>query len=124
MPATLEREPLVTIVTPCLNSARFLEQTIHSVLEQDYPRIEYIVMDGGSTDATLDILRKYESKLRWESQPDSGAADAVNRGFALGAGEILGFLNADDVYHAGAVSAAVRHLRENPEAAAVYGDAW
>lgn len=124
MPATWERDPLVTIVTPCLNSARFLEQTILSVLAQDYPRIEYIVMDGGSTDGTIDILRKNEARLRWESGPDRGAADAVNRGFALGKGEILGFLNADDVYHPGAVSATVRYLQENPEAAAVYGDAW
>jgi glycosyltransferase involved in cell wall biosynthesis len=129
MPATWEREPLavtqlVTIVTPCLNSERFLEQTILSVLEQDYPRIEFIVMDGGSTDGSLGILRKYERRLRWESAPDNGTADAVNRGFALGKGEILGFLNADDRYRPNAVSAAVRCLRENPDAAAVYGDAW
>ena len=129
MPATSEREPravtqLITVVTPCLNAERFLDDTIRSVLEQDYTRIEYIVMDGGSTDRTLDILRKYEGKLRWLSGPDRGAADAVNRGFALGKGEILAFLNADDLYHPGAVSAAVRHLRENPEAAGVYGDAW
>jgi glycosyltransferase involved in cell wall biosynthesis len=124
MPATWERESLITIVTPCLNAERFLDETIRSVLEQDYPRIEYIVMDGGSTDGTLDILRKYENKLRWLSGPDGGAADAVNRGFALGKGEILAFLNADDLYHPSAVSAAVRYLRENAEAAGVYGDAW
>lgn len=128
MPATWEREPLdvplVTIVTACLNAARFVEQTIVSVLDQDYPRIEYIVMDGGSTDGTLDILRKYEGSLRWESAPDRGTADAVNRGFALGKGEILGFLNADDLYYSHAVSTAVRSMRENPEAAGVYGDAW
>jgi glycosyltransferase involved in cell wall biosynthesis len=124
MPATWEREPLVTIVTPSLNSERFVEHSILSVLEQDYPRIEYIVMDGGSTDGTIGILRKYERRLRWESAPDDGTADAVNRGFALGSGDILGFLNADDLYHPNAVSAAVRCLRENPDAAAVYGDAW
>jgi glycosyltransferase involved in cell wall biosynthesis len=126
MPATSEREPLpgVTIVTPCLNAARFLEQTILSVLEQDYPRIEYLVMDGGSTDGTIDILRKYEHALHWESAPDQGAADAVNRGFALGSGEILGFLNADDLYHPHAVSTAVQSLEDHPEAAGVYGDAW
>jgi glycosyltransferase involved in cell wall biosynthesis len=124
MPATSEREPLVTIVTPCLNAARFLEQTILSVLDQDYPRMEYIVMDGGSTDGTLDILRKYEHSVHWQSAPDRGTADALNRGFGLGKGEILGFLNADDLYHPGAVTGAVGHLRENPEAAGVYGDAW
>ena len=130
MPAMWEHEPplvtppLVTIVTPCLNAARFLDETIRSVLAQDYPRIEYIVIDGGSTDGTLDILRSYEHALRWESAPDRGTADAVNRGFALGQGEILGFLNADDRYDPQAVSAAVHCLREYPEAAGVYGDAW
>ncbi len=124
MPATWEREPLVTIVTPCLNAERYLEQTILSVLDQDYPRIEYIVMDGGSSDGTLDILKKHEGSLRWQSAKDRGTADAVNRGFALGEGEILGFLNADDLYYPQAVSTAVRRLRENPDAAGVYGDAW
>jgi glycosyltransferase involved in cell wall biosynthesis len=116
--------PLVTIVTPCLNAARFLEQTILSVLAQDYPRIEYIVMDGGSTDETLEILKEYQRSLDWESLQDRGTADAVNRGFARGKGEILGFLNADDLYRPGAVSSAVWHLREHPEHAGVYGDAW
>ncbi|MGA3190128.1 MAG: glycosyltransferase family 2 protein [Bryobacteraceae bacterium] len=122
MPAT--SEPEVTIVTPCLNAERFLARTIDSVLAQDYPRIDYLVMDGGSTDGTLDILSKYQYALRWESAPDSGTPDAVNRGFALGKGEILAFLNADDLYYPGAVSAAVRHLQQNPELAGVYGDAW
>lgn len=123
MPATSERE-LVTIVTPCLNAERFLEQTIRSVLDQRDARIEYIVMDGGSTDGTLDILRKYEHSLHWESGPDRGTADAVNRGFALGKGDILAFLNADDLYHPRAVSTAVQSLCENPDASGVYGDAW
>jgi len=123
MPATSEPD-LVTIVTPCLNAAQFLEQTILSVLNQDYPLIEYIVMDGGSNDGTLDILKKYEHSLQWQSAQDRGTADAVNRGFALGKGEILGFLNADDLYHPHAVATAVRHLHDNPEAAGVYGDAW
>jgi glycosyltransferase involved in cell wall biosynthesis len=124
MPATLEPEPLVTIVTACLNAERFLDQTIGSVLAQDYPHIEYIVMDGGSTDGTLAILKKYERSVRSESAPDRGTADAVNRGFALGQGEILGFLNSDDLYHPGAVSAAIRFLQQNPTHAGVYGDAW
>src|SRR5579871_6173739 len=108
MHATWDREPVVTIVTACLNAERFIEETILSVLEQDYPRIEYIVMDGGSTDGTLEILRKYEHSLRWESHSDQGTADAVNHGFARGRGQILGFLNADDVYLPGAVSSAVK----------------
>jgi len=122
MPATSGLNPLVTIVTPCLNSARFIEQTVLSVLEQDYPRLEYIVMDGGSTDGTLDILKKYEARLRWRTGADKGAADAINKGFALGSGEILGFLNADDLYLPGAVSVAVRQFKD--DAAAVYGEAW
>jgi glycosyltransferase involved in cell wall biosynthesis len=125
MLATLEHKPpLVTVVTPCLNAARFVEQTIRSVLDQDYPRLEYLVMDGGSTDGTIDILRRYEHSLYWQSTPDRGTADAINRGFALGKGEILAFLNADDLYHPHAVSTAVRSLRDHPQAAGVYGDAW
>ena len=125
MPATSEREePFVTIVTPCLNAERFLEQTILSVLDQDYPRIEYIVMDGGSSDGTLDILRKYERVLQWQSASDNGTADAINRGFARAEGDILGFLNADDLYRPCAISTAVGHLREDPGLACVYGDAW
>jgi len=115
--------PLVSIVTPCLNAAAFLERTIESVLAQDYPKIEYIVMDGGSTDGTLDILRRYEDNLRWVSGPDLGTADAINRGFALSRGEIFTYLNADDEYLPGAVSAAVRAFHADPEASVVYGDA-
>ena len=117
-------EPLVSIVTPSFNMARFVEETIRSVLEQDYPRIEYLVMDGGSTDGTLEILRRYEGRLRYVSEPDKGQADAVNRGFALTRGPIFAFLNADDTYLPGAVSRAVRAFTEHPEAGAVYGNAW
>src|SRR5271156_6078068 len=112
--------PLVSIITPSLNMARFLPQTIESVLSQDYPRIEYIVMDGGSTDGTLEILRRYEERLRLVTGRDGGAADAINRGFSLSHGRIFTYLSADDVYSPGAVSTAVRALREHPEAAVVY----
>jgi glycosyltransferase involved in cell wall biosynthesis len=124
MPATWEREPLVSIVTPCLNTAQFLEQTIQSVLAQDYPRIEYLIMDGGSTDGTIEILKKYDHAVHWQSAPDRGTADAVNRGFGSCKGELLGFLNADDLYCPRAISTAVRHLLDHPEAAGVYGDSW
>ncbi len=121
MRATSEREPLVTIVTACRNAERFLEQTICSVLAQDYPRIEYIVMDGASSDGTLDILKKYDGQLQWHSGPDRGVADAINQGFTRGNGEILAFLNADDIYLPGAVSTAVHNLVNH---AGVYGNAW
>ena len=115
--------PLVSIITPSLNQGRFIRDTIESVLSQDYPRLEYIVMDGGSTDDTLDILRGYGDRLIWRSAPDAGQADAVNSGFRLAKGEILGWLNSDDTYHPGAVKAAVGHLASNTDTAMVYGDA-
>jgi len=115
--------PLVSIVTPCLNSARFIKETIESVLAQDYPRIEYIVMDGGSTDGTIDIIRRYERELTCISEPDRGAADAINRGFAQSRGDILAYLNADDELLPGAVTAAVRAFQRYPDAQVVYGGA-
>lgn len=117
-------QPLVSIVTPCLNAARFVEETIESVLRQDYPAVEYIVMDGGSTDGTIDILKRYEGRLQWHSAKDNGQADAVDRGFELTRGEIFAFLNADDTYLPGAVSRAVEAFARTPEPAVVYGDAW
>lgn len=119
----MSRQPLVSIVTPTYNMARFLPETIESVLAQDYPNIEYTVMDGGSTDNTVSILRRYEDRLRWVSAEDRGQSDAVNKGFLRSTGEIFTFLNADDVYYPGAVRAAVEAFEANPEAAVVYGDA-
>lgn len=116
--------PLVSIVTPCFNASRFVEETIESVLAQDYPQVEYLVIDGGSTDGTLDILRRYEGRLRWSSSPDHGQADAINRGFAQSHGEIFAFLNADDTYLPGAIARAARAFADHPDAALVYGDAW
>jgi|YNPMSStandDraft_1061717.scaffolds.fasta_scaffold00775_4 glycosyltransferase involved in cell wall biosynthesis len=115
--------PLVSIVTPVLNLAEFIEEAVQSVLNQDYPRIEYLVMDGGSTDGTLEILAKYSDRVRVISAPDRGTADAVNRGFRLSSGEIFAFLNADDSYLPGAVRTAVEHLAAHPEAGGVYGEA-
>jgi glycosyltransferase involved in cell wall biosynthesis len=112
--------PLVSIVTPCFNASRFITATIESVLTQDYPNIEYIVADGGSTDGTIDILKRYEGRLTWVSESDGGAADAINRGFARSHGEIFTFLNADDLYMPHAVSTAIRSF----EGDVVYGDAW
>lgn len=118
----LSQQPLVSIVTPCLNAARFISHTIESVLAQDYPNIEYLIMDGGSTDETLDVVKRYERRLRWHSGPDSGTADAINRGFQESNGSILAWLNADDTYLPGAVSAAVERFLLMPDAAVVYGE--
>jgi len=119
----MREPPLVTVVTPVYNLANYVEETVRSVLTQDYPRIEYIVMDGGSTDGTLDILRIYSGRLKLVSQPDRGTADAVNRGFRLSRGDIFTFLNADDTYQPGAVRAAAEYLAAHPAAGGVYGEA-
>jgi glycosyltransferase involved in cell wall biosynthesis len=92
--------PRITLVTPVRNSAHYIEQTILSVIAQQYPNLEYFIEDGGSTDGTLDIIRKYESQLSgWASQPDNGMYDALNRGFARSTGELMGWISATDLLH-------------------------
>jgi glycosyltransferase involved in cell wall biosynthesis len=113
--------PWVSIVTPSYNQGPFIEETILTVLNQDYPRIEYIVMDGGSTDNTLQILRKYEGRLKWVSEKDQGQSDAINKGFQRAKGEILAWLNSDDMYFTGAVRRAVEILQADTEIQFVYG---
>lgn len=115
--------PLVSIITPSYNQAAFLEETIRSVLEQDYPRIEYIIIDGGSTDGSAEIIQRYAGKLAyWVSERDRGQTDALNKGFARATGSILAWLNSDDTYQPGALREAVAYLSAHPDVGMVYGD--
>jgi len=113
----------ISLVTPCFNSAAYLEDTIRSVLSQEIPDLEYMVVDGGSTDGTADIIRKYADRLAWwVSERDSGQVDALNKGFARATGEIVGFINADDVLLPGALRAVHEAFARQPEVDLLYGE--
>jgi glycosyltransferase involved in cell wall biosynthesis len=116
--------PLVTVVTPSFNQGHFIRETIESVLSQDYPHLEYLVMDGGSNDHTQDVLKSYGERLSWVSERDQGQADAVNKGFRQAKGEILGWLNSDDTYWPSAVRKVVQFFQANPDIGMVYGEAY
>jgi glycosyltransferase involved in cell wall biosynthesis len=118
-------KPTVTVITPSFNQAEYLEETILSVLSQDYSNLEYFIIDGGSTDGSLEIIKKYEPDLTaWVSEPDMGQTDAINKGFSMANGDILAWLNSDDTYMPGAVSEAVRVLEEKSHIGMVYGKAY
>jgi GT2 family glycosyltransferase len=115
--------PRISIVTPSFNQAAYLEQTLRSVIEQGYPDLEYIVIDGASSDGSVEIIRRYERHLKyWVSEPDHGQAEAVNKGLAQVSGEIIGWLNSDDYYLPGALQAAAQAFQEHPDCGLIYGD--
>ena len=115
--------PKISIVTPSYNQGEYLERTISSVLEQDYPNIEYIIIDGGSTDNSVEIIKKYEKYISfWTSEPDKGQADAINKGFSKASGDIIAWINSDDMYLPGAFNIAAEAFMKNPDASIIYGD--
>jgi glycosyltransferase involved in cell wall biosynthesis len=119
------RWPRLSVVTPSYDQGAFLEATIRSVLLQGYPNLEYIVIDGGSTDESVEILRRYEPWLAgWVSEPDRGQSDAINKGFARSTGAILGWLNSDDLYEPNALAHVARHFVDEPSCALLYGGGW
>jgi glycosyltransferase involved in cell wall biosynthesis len=117
--------PRISVVTPSYNQGRFLEATLRSVLLQGYADLEYIVIDGGSTDESVHILRRYEPWLAgWVSEPDRGQSDAINKGFAHATGEILAWLNSDDLYEPGALTYVGQVFAARPNCALLYGGGW
>jgi len=117
----METLPKITVITPSFNQDDYIEQTINSVLNQDYPNLEYIVMDGGSTDGTLDILKKYDGKLLWRSERDRGQSHAINKGLHMARGDIIAFLNSDDLYEPGSLFKVGRFFMTYPDANWVTG---
>ncbi len=112
----------ISIITPSFNQGQFIEQTIQSVLNQNYPNLEYIVMDGGSTDDTLSILKKYEGKLKWFSGKDKGQSDAINKGLKMATGDIVAWLNSDDYFLPGMLRKVADEFEKNKKTQWVTGD--
>ncbi|MFZ2976073.1 MAG: glycosyltransferase family 2 protein [Candidatus Moraniibacteriota bacterium] len=111
----------ISIITPSFNQAQFIERTIKSVLEQNYPDLEYIVMDGGSTDGTVEILKKYSDRIIWKSEKDRGQSDAINKGLKIATGDIVAYLNSDDTYEPKALQKVADYFSRNPNSKWAYG---
>jgi glycosyltransferase involved in cell wall biosynthesis len=116
--------PRISIVTPSYNQGSFIEQTIQSVLDQDYPNLEYIIIDGGSNDQTVEVIRRYEGRLAyWVSEKDGGAADAIRKGFSKATGDIFAYLNSDDIYLSGSLKKVAKTLSD-PAVDVAYGNMY
>jgi len=115
--------PRITIVTPSFDQAKYLPETIESVLKQDYPNLEYIIIDGGSTDGSVDVIKRYERHLSyWVSEKDSGQSEAINKGFKKATGEFFNWINSDDVLFPGALHRIAEAFAKNPDADLIVGD--
>jgi glycosyltransferase involved in cell wall biosynthesis len=111
----------ISVITPSFNQAQFIERTILSVLSQNYPDLEFIIMDGGSTDGTLEILKKYANRIIWKSEKDNGQSDAINKGLQMATGDIVTYLNSDDTYEPEALQKIADFFQNNPTQKWVYG---
>ena len=111
----MKKNPKISIITPCFNAVQYIEQTILSIINQDYVNIEYIIIDGGSTDGTVDIIKKYEDKVSyWVSEPDKGQSDAINKGIAVATGDVFNWINADDFLEEGILKVIALEFQNNP----------
>ena len=118
----MKQYPKISIVTPSFNQGQYIEETILSVLNQNYPNLEYIIIDGGSTDNTLDIIKKYENKIKyWVSEPDTGQSNAINKGFKIASGDVLCWLNSDDIYVPDALNKVGKYYMEHPDTYFLFG---
>ncbi len=113
--------PKISIITPSYNQGKFIEKTILSILNQDYKNFEYIIMDGGSTDKTLEILKKYDDKIIWKSEKDNGQSNAINKGLKMATGDIMAYLNSDDTYEPNTFKKVAEFFQNNPDKKWVYG---
>jgi len=121
----MNEQPRISVVTPSFNQGHFLEETIRSVLDQGYPNLEYIVIDGGSTDRSVDIIRKHEKSIAyWVSEKDQGPADAIGKGFRKASGSILAWLNSDDVYQPGSLDKIAKAFQEDQQSDVIYGNLY